>query len=146
MVDRKRPRSLQEGVNREFALRGGEPSIPELLDALEQILHVFSCVYIVVDAVDESNPRDELLDVIQTLVSDRRLSNLQILVTSREYTDIERVMEKVSVSVPMSNKLVEQDIRLHVQSILRSNTKFQYWPDDLLIEVEDAVSTQAMGM
>ncbi|KAG5807071.1 hypothetical protein H9Q74_012590 [Fusarium xylarioides] len=80
--------------------RGGEPSTPELLDALEQILRVFSSVYIVIDAVDESNPRDDLLDVIQTLVTDRRFTNLQILVTSREYIDIERAMEKVSVSVP----------------------------------------------
>lgn len=98
--------------------RGGEPSITELLDALEQILQVFSYVYIVIDAVDESNPRDDLLEVIHMLVTDQRFSNLQILVTSREYIDIERVMEKVSVSVPMSNELVEQDIRLHVQSIL----------------------------
>ncbi|KAK7591843.1 hypothetical protein V3481_006481 [Fusarium oxysporum f. sp. vasinfectum] len=126
--------------------RGAEPSIPELLDTLEQTLQVFSCVYIVIDAVDESNPRDELLEVIHTLVTDQRFSNLQILVTSREYIDIERVMEKVSVSVPMSNELVEHDIRIHVRSTLRSNIKFQCWPDDLLIEVEDAVSTQAKGM
>ncbi|EWZ85457.1 hypothetical protein FOWG_11956 [Fusarium oxysporum f. sp. lycopersici MN25] len=126
--------------------RGGEPSISELLEALEQILQVFSYVYIVIDAVDESNPRDDLLEVIHTLVTDQRFSNLQILVTSREYIDIERVMEKVSVSIPMSNELVEHDIRIHVRSILRSNIKFQCWPDDLLVEVEDAVSTQAKGM
>ncbi|RKK71217.1 hypothetical protein BFJ69_g11161 [Fusarium oxysporum] len=126
--------------------RGGEPSIPELLDALEQILQVFSCVYIVIDAVDESNPRDELLEVIHTLVTDPKLPNIKILVSSREYIDIERVMEKISVSVPMSNKLVEQDIRLHVRSTLRSNIKFQCWPNDLLIDVENAVSTQAKGM
>ncbi|EWZ30319.1 uncharacterized protein FOBCDRAFT_148607 [Fusarium oxysporum Fo47] len=126
--------------------RGGEPSITELFEALEQILQVFSCVYIVIDAVDESSPRDDLLEVIHTLVIDQRFSNLQILVTSREYIDIERVMEKVSVSLPMSNELVEQDIRLHVQSILRSNPKFRCWPDDLLIEVEESVSTKAEGM
>ncbi|KAF4493504.1 Vegetative incompatibility HET-E-1 [Fusarium agapanthi] len=126
--------------------RGGEPSIPELLDALGQILKVFSCAYIVIDAIDESDPRDELLEIIHTLVTDQRFSNLQILVTSREYIDIERVMEKVSVPIPMANELVEQDIRLHVQSILRSNPKLRCWPDDLLIEVEDAVSTKAKGM
>ncbi|KAF5676489.1 hypothetical protein FCIRC_7048 [Fusarium circinatum] len=126
--------------------RGGEPSIPELLDALEVILKVFSCAYIVIDAVDESDPRDELLKVIHTLVTDQRFSNLQILVTSREYIDIEQVMVKVSVSVPMANELVEQDIRLHVQSVLRSNPKLRCWPDDLLIEVEDAVSTKSKGM
>ncbi|KAF5648656.1 hypothetical protein F52700_972 [Fusarium sp. NRRL 52700] len=126
--------------------RGGEPSIPELLDGLGQILQVFSCAYIVIDAADESDPRDELLEVIHTLVTDLRFSNVQILVTSREYIDIERAMEKVSVPIPMANELVEHDIRLHVQSILQSNPKFRCWPDDLLIEVEDAISTKAKGM
>ncbi|KAF4419067.1 Vegetative incompatibility HET-E-1 [Fusarium acutatum] len=130
----------------DFFKRGGEPSIHELLEALEEILQVFNCVYIVIDAVDECDPRDELLELIQTLVTDRRFSNLQILVMSRKYIDIERVMKKISVSVLMSNELVEEDIRLHVRSIIRSNMKFQCWPDDLLIEVEDAISTQAKGM
>ncbi|SCN76759.1 uncharacterized protein FFB20_05357 [Fusarium fujikuroi] len=126
--------------------RGGEPSISELLGALAQLLLVLSGVYIVIDAVDESDPREELLEVIGTLVTDQRFCNVQILVTSREYIDIERAMEKVSVSVPMSNELVEQDIRFHFQSILRSNPKFQCWPDDLLVEIEDAISTKAKGM
>nr|RBQ87558.1 hypothetical protein FVER53263_13571 [Fusarium verticillioides] len=126
--------------------RGGEPSTPELLDTLEQILQVFSRVYIVIDAVDESDPREELLEVIQTLVTDQRLCNIQILVTSREYIDAERVMENISVSVPMANELVEQDIRLHVQSILRSNRKFRCWPNDLLVEAENAISTKAKGI
>ncbi|KAF5667413.1 hypothetical protein FDENT_12143 [Fusarium denticulatum] len=126
--------------------RGTEPSVSELLGALEQLLQLFSRVYIVIDAVDESDPRDELLEVIQTLVTDQRFCNVQILVTSREYIDIERVMENVSVSVPMANELVERDIRLHIRSILRSNPKFRCWPNDVLIEVEDAVSKKANGM
>ncbi|KAH6699767.1 hypothetical protein BKA61DRAFT_496302 [Leptodontidium sp. MPI-SDFR-AT-0119] len=126
--------------------RGGEPSIQELLDSLEQLLQSFGNVYIVIDAIDESNPCDNLLEVIHTLVTDPRFSHLQILVTSREYIEIERVMEKISISVPMSNSLVEQDIRIYVRSILQSNGKFQTWSNDLLKEVEDAVSTQAKGM
>ncbi|KAF5699679.1 hypothetical protein FMUND_14640 [Fusarium mundagurra] len=126
--------------------RGAEPSISELLGALEQILQMFSRVYIVIDAVDESDPRDELLEVIQTLVTGQRFCNVQILVTSRDYIDIERVMEKLSISVPMANELVERDIRLHIRSILRTNSKFRCWPNDLLIEVEDAVSKMAKGM
>ncbi|CVL03991.1 uncharacterized protein FPRN_12013 [Fusarium proliferatum] len=126
--------------------RGAEPSISELLGALEQLLQVFSGVYIVIDAVDESEPREELLEVIQTLVTDQRFCNVQIIVTSREYMDIERVMDKVSVSVPMANELVEQDIRLHIRSILRVSPKFRCWPQDLLVEMEDTVSKRANGM
>ncbi|KAF9761306.1 hypothetical protein IL306_003867, partial [Fusarium sp. DS 682] len=107
---------------------------------------VFGSVYIVIDAVDESNTRQDLLEVIHTLVTDPRFSNIQILVTSREYIDIELVMEKISLSLPISNELVEQDIRIYVQSILRSNRKFQRWSSDLLKKVEDAVTTKAKGM
>jgi hypothetical protein len=133
-------------VTHDLYKRGWEPSILELLDALEQILQVFSSVYIVIDAVDESDPRDELLEVIESLVNEQRFSNVQTIVTSREYIDIERTMGKMSVSVPMSNELVEQDIRLHVRFTLRSNLKFRRWPNELLIEVEDCISTKANGM
>lgn len=60
-----------------------------------------------IDAVDKNNPRDAVLEVIRSLVIDRKFLNLQILITSREYIDIERVTEKMSVSVPMSYERVE---------------------------------------
>jgi hypothetical protein len=126
--------------------RGGEPSIVELLGSLEKALQSSNIVYIVIDAIDESSPRSDILGIIRDLATDPRFSNIQILVTSREYIDIERAIEKISVSISMSNSLVEEDIRIHVRSTLHSNIKFRHWPRYLLTEVEDALSTHAKGM
>ena len=125
---------------------GGEPSLVELLKALEDILDKFEITYVILDAIDESNPREDLLKVLRDLVTDSRFKKLQILASSREYIEIERVMEEFSVSVSMANPFVEEDIRLHVRSTLQSDPKFRRWPQELLDEVEDAISTGARGM
>ncbi|KAH7378027.1 hypothetical protein BKA64DRAFT_714528 [Cadophora sp. MPI-SDFR-AT-0126] len=126
--------------------RGGEPSIAELLDSLEMVLRVWSVVYLVIDAIDESNPRQDLLQTIRDLATSPRFMKLQLLITSREYRDIELGMEGITKCVPMSNRLVEQDIRIYVQSAIQSNKRFKRWPKDLHLEVEQAISTQAKGM
>jgi hypothetical protein len=69
-------------------------------------------LYIVVDAVDESNPRDDLLDLIQKFVTLPKYKTIQLLVTSRRYNDIEEVLRPLSEpSLPMSNSIVDEDIR-----------------------------------
>ena len=126
--------------------RGSEPNFEELLEAVEAILEEFDCIYLEIDALDESIPRDDLLQVLQALATDSRFKKIQLLVSSREYIDIEKVMKGFSVSVSMANPSVEEDIRLHVRSTLQANTKFKRWPQSLLDEVEAAVSTGARGM
>jgi hypothetical protein len=125
---------------------GAQPSLVELLRALAEVLDAFEIAYIVVDAIDESNPREDLLKIFRELVTSLRFNKLQLLASSREYIDIERVMDDISVSVSMANPFVEEDIRLHVQSLLPSNHKFRRWPQQLLDDVVDALSTGAKGM
>ena len=125
---------------------GSEPSFEELLEAVEAILVEFDCIYLTIDALDESIPRDDLLQVLQALATDSRFKKIKLLVSSREYIDIEKVMKGFSVSVPMADTFVEEDIRLHVRSTLQTNSKFKRWPQSLLDQVEAAVSTGARGM
>jgi hypothetical protein len=125
---------------------GGEPTLVELLAAIEGAISTFERVYIIFDAVDESHPREDLLKVIRDIATDLRFKNLQLLVSSREYLDIEHVMEGCSIPVSMSNSFVTEDIRCFVQSTLERNPKFKHWPEELFKEVEDAVSIQAKGM
>src|SRR4051812_39802977 len=88
-----------------------DPRLPKLLDALATILDEFETIYVIVDAVDESKPRDDLLKTLRDLVTDPRFGKIQLLVTSREYLDIESVMEEISKPVSMSNPSIERDIR-----------------------------------
>lgn len=125
---------------------GGEPSLVELLKALAEILDMFDLVYVVVDAIDESDPREDILKVFRDVVTDSRFEKVQLLASSREYIDIERVMKQVSVSVSMDSAFVKEDIRLYVRSNVQSNPKFKRWPQELLDEVEDAVAEGARGM
>jgi len=125
---------------------GGEPSLVELLEALVEMLAHFDTVYVVVDALDESLPRDNLLKILRDLVTDIRFQKIQVLASSREYIDIEATMETISVAVSMSNPFVKEDIRSLVRSLIVSNHKFERWPRDMLDELENAVATGAHGM
>ncbi|CAO2649625.1 Nn.00g070100.m01.CDS01 [Neocucurbitaria sp. VM-36] len=130
----------------ELYARGGQPSLPELLLALEDSLQGFDTAHLILDAADESKPREDLLRVLRDLATDARFSKIRLLVTSREYIDIEQKLEPISRSISMSNALVEDDIRKHVHSILHSKPKFQRWPADLQVEVEEAVVKGSKGM
>jgi hypothetical protein len=126
--------------------RGGEPNLVELLKAVEEVLDCFDVAYIMIDAVDESAPREDMLKIIRDLAADERFKKIQLLASSREYVDIETVMGTISVPVSMANPSVQEDIRRHVGSLLKSIPDFKRWPQGLLQEVEDAVSSQAQGM
>ena len=135
----------------ELRMHGGEPNVADLLDALASILTKFEVVYVAIDAIDESNPREDLLIVLQDFVTESRFKKLQIIASSREYIDIERIMTEkkmanVSTSVSMNNRYVELDIRHYVQSFTQSSPQFGKWPRELLHEVEEVVTTGARGM
>ncbi|OBT87645.1 hypothetical protein VE02_02686 [Pseudogymnoascus sp. 03VT05] len=126
---------------------GLQPSILDLLDILESCLAEFECVFVVVDAVDESmSPRQDLLKTLRDLATDLRFAKIQLLATSREYVDIETVLENISCAVSMDNENVTNDIRSYVQAELQRNTRFLRWPQQLLEEVENIIPTKAKGM
>ena len=126
---------------------GRQPSVAKLLDALEETLHHFSRVNILIDGLDESaSPRDDLLRVLGDLATDARFQKLHVIASSRNYVDIEKAMTGIFTPISMDNHLVEADIRTYVQSKTRSDTKFQHWPRDLLATVENILPKKATGM
>jgi hypothetical protein len=124
---------------------GYEPNFAELENALEAVLGKFEMTYVVIDAVDESTPRDDLLAVIETIVIGKRFKNLKVLATSREHFDIEKVFAGISESISMSNSLVEKDIKLFVHSRLLSGPLVRRFKH-LLNQIEGVLVTGAQGM
>jgi len=122
------------------------PSISQLLNALEILLGEFEAVFVVIDAVDETQSREDLLKVLRDLATDHRFDNVRLLATSREYYDIETYFSDISSKVSMNNSAVEKDIRRYVHSALLSNRRFQAWPPTLVTEVENALAKGAKGM
>ena len=130
----------------ELNRHGTEPSLKVLLETIAELLKSFTTVYVAIDAIDESSSRDVFLQMLRTLGFDERFKRLQLIISSRDYIDIEKIMMSFSVSISMNNPLVEQDIRQYVHSSLQSNPLFGRWPRDLLDEVEKGISKGAGGM
>ncbi len=122
------------------------PGIDALLEHLGSVLEHFSAVSVVIDALDESQSRETLLRVIHNILGDERFIKIRLLVTSREYADIEREMLSIATPLSMSNSFVEEDIRRVIAASLRSNSVFQQWPEAFRAEVEGALSSGAKGM
>jgi hypothetical protein len=125
--------------------RGCEASIPELENVLETVLEKLDVFYLVIDAVDESNPRQDLLNLIATLAVDKRFQKVRILATSREHSDIERLFSGVSTSMSMSNPWANDDIRRFVHARLASSNRLRRWKH-LHNGMEDALVSKAQGM
>jgi len=125
---------------------GCEPTIKDLLQALAVALDSFDQVFLVVDAIDESMPRDNLLKVFRDLLTDPRFEKIRLLTSSRQYIDIEQVMDDISTPLSMTNPLLDEDIRLYIQTRVDKNSRMQRWPDQLRDEAKEALSTRAKGM
>jgi hypothetical protein len=125
---------------------GKSPSLTSLLSVLHTAMEEFGRVYIVLDAVDESMPRTDLIRVIRDLSTDARFSTLGLIVTSREYMDIEQILEPCTIPITMSNKFVEEDIGVLVRSTIQSDERYRRWPEDLRCEMQDLIPKKAQGM
>ncbi|KAK8862630.1 ankyrin repeat protein [Apiospora arundinis] len=97
------------------------------------------------DAVDESSPRSDLVALLATIALDQRFGNVRLLVTSRQYSDIEKVFSGISVPLSMSNSLVSGDIRQFIQYRLSKNRYIQRWPK-LMGSIETSLVSGAQGM
>lgn len=123
-----------------------EITIADLKIAIRTLLDDVDVVYIVLDAVDESDPRDNLLAVLVTLSQQVEFSKIRLLATSRDYVDIEKALKPISVSIPMSNPLIDVDIRQYVSVALQENRRLCRWPDGLKKEILEALVQGSKGM
>ncbi len=63
---------------------GGQPNLIGLLRAVANLLDEFEKVFIIVDALDERTPREDLLKVLRDFVTDPQFRKIQLLASSRE--------------------------------------------------------------
>lgn len=138
-------KSVSPRMLRAYELRH-QPTVNDLLDYLKGCLEHFNVVYLVIDALDESLERQRILQTLNILATESRFNKIQLLTTSREYFDIQETLSGISTELPMSNPLVEEDIRVHVSHKLRTEPRFKKWSIELLGEVEEALTKGAEGM
>ncbi|KAK3997926.1 hypothetical protein QBC44DRAFT_314667 [Cladorrhinum sp. PSN332] len=124
---------------------GCDPSIPDILDVLSQIINKFNVVYLVADGIDESDSRSELLAVFKRIVTEKRFQKVRLLVTSRPSLDIEKAFSGVSVNISMSNEFVQQDIQSVVDGWLLTSPRMQRW-SHLATHIRERLCAGAQGM
>jgi hypothetical protein len=141
-------RQLNEIPNklRSLLAAGTEPGYIDLLELLVMILKRFECVYVVIDALDESQSRDNILNLLHHLATDLSSDKLRILATSRQERDVQRTLAQLGGNISMSNDLVDEDIALFIESQLQSDRRLRFWPDSLKREVKQALIKGAKGM
>ncbi|KAB5571829.1 hypothetical protein GE09DRAFT_644721 [Coniochaeta sp. 2T2.1] len=125
---------------------GRQPGQLALLTILEAVLQPFDKVFLSIDALDESNPRQPLLDLVRTFVTDPKFSKIHLLTTSREYLEIEEVMIPISVQVPMDHELIREDIRVYVRSVMETGRDFRRLAPGLKEHIEQKLTCGAKGM
>ncbi|KAJ8130544.1 hypothetical protein O1611_g3085 [Lasiodiplodia mahajangana] len=126
-------------------------SIPDLLDCLYQVSLTYeNGVYIIVDAVDESKPRENLRKVLTEIGTDERFWKVSLLFTSREEDEIMRPIRELGsscVCISMSNINVREDIKRYVHTQLTRADFFVRWEDPAFLEdVENTLTHKAKGM
>ncbi|KAI9873035.1 MAG: hypothetical protein M1830_000904 [Pleopsidium flavum] len=127
---------------------GQQPSVDSLQVCLREILEESPRTFLVLDALDECTQREELLDLTKE-IHGWKLSNLNVLATSRRELELEEVLSPLSTCmISIQSASVDRDIRLYIDNRLHSDTKLKRWSKhaDLMKEIETTLANGADGM
>lgn len=128
---------------------GSQPSLTMLLDTLQEILKGFCNVFILVDALDESEERQKLVTSIKQIAG-WGIAGLHMLVTSRALKVIEEPLSTLlddEQKISVGGAFVKDDIRTYVQSRIRTDHKLRKWKKQAMgIEIEETLVEKAGGM
>ncbi|KAL4947073.1 purine and uridine phosphorylase [Aspergillus filifer] len=129
----------------------GQPATKALLHIVHKMLAVQSKIYIVLDALDESTTRDDILLWIKGVVCQPDLVHVQLLCTSRPESEFLRHMPSLvgeQNCLPLDKQAVDSDIRSWVAAQLSQQHDFteKSLSQDLVKEIQKKVGDGANGM
>lgn len=125
---------------------GQQPTSEALLRVLKQMLQGFQHSYVILDALDECRQREDLLLLIEEVMS-WKLGNLHLLATGRKEEDISDYLDPlVTDQICIQSALVEADIRIHIQERLQNDRNLKKWPANMKDEIESTLISGANGM
>lgn len=127
-----------------------QQSLDALLQALQQTIQEFPRSFIILDALDESTDRAELMEIIETMAG-WKLENLHIMATSRRERDLESSLEclvEEHNTICLQSKVVDKDISTYVHHRLCDDKKLRKWYNNVEMrqEIETALMEGAHGM
>ncbi|KAH7386811.1 hypothetical protein DE146DRAFT_759229 [Phaeosphaeria sp. MPI-PUGE-AT-0046c] len=127
-----------------------QPSTDALMDALRLMIQDIPKTYIVLDALDECAQRDDLMQILETMVG-WKVPNLHLLVTSRRERDIESSLGDLvggQNQIRLESAVVDKDIQRYVQQRLSDDKRLRKWEKDasMMELIETTLMKGAKGM
>ncbi|KAF2267556.1 hypothetical protein CC78DRAFT_456743 [Lojkania enalia] len=140
--------SVESKLNRARSA-GRSPATGLLRNLLLDAIAHFETLYIVIDALDECEDREELFQQLFNLPSSTQ-GNLRIFATSRNNPDIREGFNDVPhLAIEMREAVVQEDIRVFVRAEVADiikRQKIKIRNEELKDEIINALSEKADGM
>jgi Cdc6-like AAA superfamily ATPase len=127
-----------------------QPQTDALETTVEAITERFERVFLVLDALDECEDRQVLLNFIDRFMN-WKSGKLRVIATSRKIKDIEdffkpKLDDEKRLSI--QNEKVDEDIRSYIHEKLQNDRRFERWQKEPNVqeEIEKKLMEKADGM
>ncbi|KAL0256849.1 hypothetical protein SLS55_007658 [Diplodia seriata] len=130
-----------------FEQHGGRRQAPlsMLLPVLRELLSQFVHVYIVIDALDESDSIEETLSTINTMVN-WQIGSLHLFLSSREWEMISGALDAMHtacIKVRVSDELISPDIQSYIRTEVE---RLPYWSPEIRSAITKSLTEKGSGM
>ena len=117
-----------------------------LVETFRELVRTFQDVYMVLDALDESSECTEVLRFIEN-VQDWSLSQIHVLVTSRQFAIIEISFETLVFDrICLQESQMNRDILIYIEDKLVNDKVMAKWPPDVREKVRTKLVAGEEGM
>jgi hypothetical protein len=117
-----------------------------LIVVLNEVAENFRELYIVIDALDECDQSEEVLQWIQKLVENKD-GRLHLLISSRPDHHFQTDLKPSTTSVlALDESTFETDIQLYIRERLNNDPRMKKWPSSIHKDVEQSLIANAGGL
>ena len=121
-------------------------SMEHMMRLMKGVIECFGEVYVVIDALDECEQREEVTRWIQELFGSKD-GRLHLLVSSRQDHYFHSTFDFPATSVLALNEYsFEMDIQLYVRGQLSTDPRMMKWPSALRSDIERSLMANAGGL
>lgn len=130
------------------------PNLNMLSLLFDEITQLTGDFFLVIDALDECDAREDLLTWIEYVLSSKTSKQraLHLLALSRRERDIEEMLESSNdagykcYAMSIDDGKVDDDIRKYIQTQIQTNRRLKKWPVNIREHIEDVLMRKANGM
>lgn len=122
----------------------------QLLSVFREMASTFDNVYVVLDALDECQDRNDLFNFLEEIGTWQDV-NINLLLTSRDERDITEAIEAVELEqswIKLTAAVLKEDVRTYISSRLQTDRAFKRWSKhpEVQRDIEDSLTTKSDGM